>query len=88
MEVALDVTFGSNAYLFVDLVSKHAELKALELHHQNSWCFVNRHTFSCPHFLLLLGTDVLVGTIQVLTAGEALQCFDHRAGFVYFQAQV
>ena len=51
------------AHLLVDLVSKHAELKALELDHQDSWCLVNGHALGCSHFLLLLGAYVLVGAV-------------------------
>lgn len=72
------------ADLLVDLVSKHAELKALELHHQHCWRLVNSHTLGCSHFLLLLGADVLVRAIQVFAGGEALEGFLHRAGFVDF----
>lgn len=74
--------------LLVDLVSKHAELKALELHHQHCWRLVNAHTLGRSHFLLLLGADVLVGAIQILTGGEALEGFLHRTGFVDFQTEV
>ena len=74
--------------LLVDLVSKHAELKALELHHQHCWRLVNGHTLGCSHFLLLLGADVLISAIQVLTGGEALEGLLHRAGFVDFQTEV
>ncbi len=77
-----------HAYLLVDLVPKHAELKALELHHKHSWCLVDGHTLGSPYFLLLLGADVLVCAVQVLTTGETLQCLQQRARFVDLKTQV
>ena len=78
----------TNAHLLVDLVSKHAELKALELHHQDSWRFVDGHALGCPHFLLLLWAYVLVCSVQILTGGEALQSLLYRTGLVYLQAEI
>ena len=77
-----------STHLLVDFVAKHAELKALELHHQDGWRLVNGHALGCPYFLLLLWADVLVCAVQVLTGGEALQGLLHRAGFVDLQAEV
>lgn len=71
-------------HLLVDLVSKHAELKALQLHHQDSWRLVNGHALGCSHFLLLLRAYVLVGPIQILTGSEPLERLLHSAGFVNF----
>ena len=60
--------------LLVDLVSKHAELKAFELNDKHSWRLVNGHAFGSTHFLLLFGADILVCAIQILCTGETLQC--------------
>lgn len=60
-------------YLLVDFVTEHAELKALQLDDQHSWCLLHSHTLGSPHFALLLWANVLVGAIQVLRACEALQ---------------
>ena len=75
-------------YLLVDLVAKHAELEALELDDQHSRCLLHSHALGGPHFALLLGADVLVGTIQVLRACEALQGPGQVTGSVDLQAEI
>lgn len=77
-----------DVYLLVDLVPKHAEFKPLELHHKHSWRLVDGHALGSSYFLLLLGADVFVCAIQVLTTGKSLQCLQQRAGFVDLKTQV
>ena len=67
---------------------KHAELEALELDDQHSRRLLHCHALGSPHFALLLGADVLVGTVQVLRACEALQSSSQVTGPVDLQAEV
>lgn len=69
--------WAAAAHLLGDLVARHGELKALELHHQHVGGHVDGNALHCAHALLLLGALVLVGAVQHLACRRAA-----RQGFL------